>query len=716
MFNSSRLSGRPAVCGWSRAAAVLAVLAATALASAADGKKRDEQTGARTQSTTSDKGYTPDRGSHGGGAGSGVQQRSLPALRETTRLQGTGTYQTQTVPVSKQPLSAQSGALNTLGSTGVQGGTPLRSNDALGRPPKGKDAKQSFVAPGGRLGGSGPGGDAPSVTPRSIGVLSDESGSGGKGKGSKDDSDKHGDSRQGVRQGSSSGSGDTSTRSRNTFKSGPRGTGGVEVFDTGPSTFGTNKGRRGKESEINTGERHIGKGFDTNVAPGHLKKGGEVRSFDSQTMKSFDAKAFRGQGGRGFDTRAAKGQTEKNLDVKKLDAEFRKGHAGSRHTGDAKLAGKWSEELKKDKLDRLAHTSGMKKFDAKQQFDIREHKGDLAVKVHFGEKLHRRGGWRNRWVGHISVGYVSGCFPMWYCGTGYFPSYCWYPRWSPWVSWCWAYPVDPWFAPPPWWCSPWVYDPCPHWAWWEYPVWVPMPLAVSGTWVDVPPVVVESGLDLQLLAVRFVDPGHPEEHEGPRFRVSLRNNSAVAIRQPFNVLLLAANSREPQRDLPQAGVRVTSIEPGQIQAVDVRLPFEANGMNRTPEGQPVPFAFLHVLIDAHQEIREAFKDNNGSVLARGDVLPVDPVLFGTDAPEAPAGAEITLAGEGFGPEAGDVLVTIGGAEMHAEIVGWYDLGVRIKLPALPLAGPTEAEVVVVRGDSAVSNPLTIHVTTPVARR
>ena len=40
---------------------------------------------------------------------------------------------------------------------------------------------------------------------------------------------------------------------------------------------------------------------------------------------------------------------------------------------------------------------------------------------------------------------------------------------------------------------------------------------------------------LQLLAVRFVDPGHPEEKTGPRYRVWFRNNSDLAIDKPFDV-------------------------------------------------------------------------------------------------------------------------------------------------------------------------------------
>jgi len=45
---------------------------------------------------------------------------------------------------------------------------------------------------------------------------------------------------------------------------------------------------------------------------------------------------------------------------------------------------------------------------------------------------------------------------------------------------------------------------------------------------------------------------------------------------------------------------------------------------------------------------------------------------------------------------------------EAEIYGWYDLGVRVKMPELPLLDAAEATLVVVRGDGAVSNPIDVQ--------
>jgi len=54
-----------------------------------------------------------------------------------------------------------------------------------------------------------------------------------------------------------------------------------------------------------------------------------------------------------------------------------------------------------------------------------------------------------------------------------------------------------------------------------------------------------------------------------------------------------------------------------------------------------------------------------------------------------------------------VLVMVNGKEVEAEILGWYDLGARFTLPEVRVAGPTAAEVVLVRGDGAATNPLKI---------
>ena len=311
--------------------------------------------------------------------------------------------------------------------------------------------------------------------------------------------------------------------------------------------------------------------------------------------------------------------------------------------------------------------------------------------------------------GPVSSRYVHGCFQFYYWGPSYFPSYCWYPRWSPWVDWCWHYRSHVLWDPRPLWCRPVVYVPAPRLIYYEVPVWAPLPAVECGTWVDVKRVVVGADYDLQLLAVRFVDPGHPEEQLGPRYRVWFRNNSESPLARPFDVFLVASQDEKLLANSPQAGVRVTSMQPGETQSVDVRLPFDAQAPGAAIPGGRAPLATLHVLVDANREVSERVETNNGVTLRREEILPVDPAAFELEPTAGTVGGEVVLAGEGFGPEPGQVLLHLGGIEMEAEILGWYDLGVRLVLPDLPLATPTEAELIVIRGDGAAANPLPITI-------
>ncbi len=314
--------------------------------------------------------------------------------------------------------------------------------------------------------------------------------------------------------------------------------------------------------------------------------------------------------------------------------------------------------------------------------------------------------------GRITPAYAQTCFKYHYWGPSFFVGVHWYPRWHTWLEWCWHLRSHPLWDPRPIWCRPVIYDPSPRWVVWEVPVWVSLPEVPCGTWVNLRPVIVTQSYDLQLVAVRFVDPGHPEQKLGPRYRVWFRNNSDRPITKPFSVMLLASMDERLHADLPQAGVRVRAIEADDLQSVDIRLPMEVYSMGRDAQGNPAPFNTLHVLVDAHREIEDVSRANNGARLARAEVLPVDPAAFELNIKQAPAGSEVIIAGEGFGPVPGQVLVHLAGLELDAEILGWFDLGVRINLPKIPLAAPTEAELVVVRGDGAAANPLRMIVQPP----
>lgn len=314
----------------------------------------------------------------------------------------------------------------------------------------------------------------------------------------------------------------------------------------------------------------------------------------------------------------------------------------------------------------------------------------------------------NHYHGYVSPAYVRSSFEFHYCGPHFFAGVCWYPSWDPWVRWSCEYRCYPLWDPRPIWCRPIIYEPCPVWVYYQPPVYVALPEVACGTWVDVKPVVVPvEDYNVQLLAVRFVDPGHPEEKQGPRYRVWYRNNSTRPITRPFNVVLLASADGRLAQGLPQAGVRVTSMDAGDTQSVDLRLPYDVYSMARDAKGQAAAYSTVHICVDAQREIPQSNRANNGATVAVGDVLPVDPVAFELSPTTAAPGGEVLLAGEGLGPEAGRVLVHVNGQELDGEILGWYDLGVRVRLPQVAANGATAAEVIVVRGDGAAANPLKI---------
>ncbi len=361
------------------------------------------------------------------------------------------------------------------------------------------------------------------------------------------------------------------------------------------------------------------------------------------------------------------------------------------------------ERQKAGDLDRLAKGEAAKRLKLADQYRMYS-QGDVARRL----DLQKHGRPESFYHGHVSPLYERSCVKYHYWGPTFFAGPCWYPAWSPWVEWSWHHHCHPYWDPRPEWCRPVVYVVCPPWVYWETPVWTPLPVVACGTWVGLRPAALSlARADLQLLAVRFVDPGHPDERTGPRYRVWFRNNGDRAIAQPFNVILLASNDARLSADLPQAGVRVTSLDAHEVKSVDIRLPVGVYSMRHDAQGNPLPFALLHVLVDADREVPEATRINNGARLRPGDILPVDPAAFELDPVSTKPGGEVILAGEGLGPQPGRALISVNGQELDGEIFGWYDLGVRLVMPRLAIDAPVQADVIVIRGDGAAANPLRI---------
>jgi hypothetical protein len=163
---------------------------------------------------------------------------------------------------------------------------------------------------------------------------------------------------------------------------------------------------------------------------------------------------------------------------------------------------------------------------------------------------------------------------------------------------------------------------------------------------------------------------------------------------------MAATGVVPTQDLPQAGVRIEAMQPGQILPVDIRLPVQAADVN---------LGMIHVLVDSHREVAEVFEDNNGIVLPRSEVMPVDPALLVSEVQAAAPGSEINIAGEGLGAAAGQVIVKLAGLEMPAEVLGWSEMGIQIRLPSVPMVNPVDAQIIAIRADGKAIQPLALKV-------
>src|SRR5262249_52450919 len=79
-------------------------------------------------------------------------------------------------------------------------------------------------------------------------------------------------------------------------------------------------------------------------------------------------------------------------------------------------------------------------------------------------------------------------------------------------------------------------------------------------------------IDVEVLDVRFVDPGDPAKQLGPCYRIEFRNNSDVAIQREFSVAVIAGGPGRLTPQTPRTIEPVPGMQPGQMLAGDIRLP------------------------------------------------------------------------------------------------------------------------------------------------
>jgi hypothetical protein len=146
-----------------------------------------------------------------------------------------------------------------------------------------------------------------------------------------------------------------------------------------------------------------------------------------------------------------------------------------------------------------------------------------------------------------------------------------------------------------------------------------------------------------------------------------------------------------------------------VQSLDIRLPREAMTMGRTAEGKPQPFSMLFAMVDSQHQWAETDEQNNLMALERARIRLVELKVMELEPKSAAAGADIVLIGEGFGPRPGEVRLEVSGLKLRADIQVWRNVGTRVRLPNLLLAGPVQARLLVVRQDGQTAEPLNVRI-------
>jgi hypothetical protein len=212
------------------------------------------------------------------------------------------------------------------------------------------------------------------------------------------------------------------------------------------------------------------------------------------------------------------------------------------------------------------------------------------------------------------------------------------------------------------------------------------------------PAQAQGQLNLQLVDVRLVEPGVPDQKLGPRFRLFVKNASPFGIGRPIDLVVAAGIDRKFQQGLPATVERVSGLAPGQVATLEVRLPLESMAMQYPGEEKPAPFSTLFVMVADQQDLLGNATIKPLAILPRIGIQFVDLALQKPADARVPTGAVVTLAGEGFGIDGGQVVLSLGGAKLVGQVVNWGPTAIQVKLPELALAAPTPAQIIVARAD------------------
>lgn len=126
-------------------------------------------------------------------------------------------------------------------------------------------------------------------------------------------------------------------------------------------------------------------------------------------------------------------------------------------------------------------------------------------------------------------------------------------------------------------------------------------------------------IDVETIAIRFIDAGDASQGTGPAYRVTVRNNSDVAIDDVFDLTLAASNATALPAGVPTATTWIDGMQPLEVRDFDLRLPVTVDTMGESQDGQPSPFAVLSAMADSQYRLAETNKANNLLVMNRTDI-------------------------------------------------------------------------------------------------
>jgi hypothetical protein len=215
-------------------------------------------------------------------------------------------------------------------------------------------------------------------------------------------------------------------------------------------------------------------------------------------------------------------------------------------------------------------------------------------------------------------------------------------------------------------------------------------------------------VDLEVVAIRFVDLGDAEKGTGPRFRLSVRNKGQEPVEAIPVVLMAGIDFQNPDLPTVQAEGSMERLAAGQTADVDVRLPRDAFELESDDAGEPVAFREVVAIADPLEFFEDLQPDDNVLLLSTTEIDAVELKVQGLSAQQLKAGETLVITGEGFGFSQGVVGIVIGNKPYVTEVLSWSSTQITVRVPRFVLVEPLDAQLIVVLADKQAARPHAIR--------